>query len=424
MRRRIVVLAVLAAILATSLFGVPLAVGAARYYFTDESSELEVLADTAAIAIQPDLVQGTVPDDLPGTENETTLGLYDAAGARLLGEGPATADDLVTGALAGTMTRGTHGGDLVVAVPITDDQSVIAVVRAATPRSQIYARTLTTWLVMAALAGLAVMLTWVVARRQAGRLAAPLEALADAADALGEGYFSVRTTPSGIPEIDTAGRSLDRTAHRLDALLTRERAFSADASHQLRTPLTGLRLNLETALDPSGTGPLPAQAIQAALAAVDRLERTIDDLLSLTHGSPDSQPLELSAVLAEVRAGWHALLAAQGRPLRLVHEPDLPATSAASAAVRQILAVLLDNAVKHGRGSVTVTARDAGAILAIDVADEGAGVLESEPGRAPPAGHHGLGLDLARNLAEGEGGRLVSEPGSALFTLLLPAQTG
>lgn len=425
MRRRIVVLAVLAAILATGLFGVPLAIGAAGYYLSDESSELERLADTAAIQITADLVRGRAPDTLPTTEIETTLGLYDAAGARVLGRGPAGPDDPVAAALAGRTTRGTAGGNLVVAVPVTDGRTVLAVVRAATPRSEIYDRTLTTWLVMLGLAAVAVGLTWLVARRQAARLAVPLESLAKAADALGEGDFSVRTRPSGIAEIDTAGRSLNTTAERLDALLARERAFSTDASHQLRTPLTALRLNLEAAVDSPGNVQAAAQAVRAALVGVDRLERTVDDLLSLARRSANGRPPLLADLLAEIRAGWHGLLAAQGRPLRLMQEPDLPATAASSAAVRQILAVLLDNALRHGRGTVTVTARDAGGLLAIDVDDEGAGLSGAiGPEHARSADHYGLGLQLARNLAEAEDGRLISRPGSALFTLLLPGQPG
>lgn len=295
--------------------------------------------------------------------------------------------------------------------------------------------------VMLGLAALAILLTWVVARRQAGRLAAPLESLAKAADTLGEGDFSARTEPSGIAEIDTAGRSLNSTAHRLGAVLTRERAFSADASHQLRTPLTGVRLHLETALETSGDRS-SGQAIGAALTEVDRLERTISDLLSLARRSSSGQSLDVTCLVDEIHADWHARLAAAGRPLRLIQEPELPATTARTAAVRQVLTVLLDNAVKHGRGSVTVTARDAGGFLALDVADEGPGPgslpasdqpaapeLPASPDQPaspePPTSpeHHGLGLELARSLAEAEGGRLVSSVGSAVFTLLLPAAT-
>ncbi len=422
MRRRIVGLAVLAAVLATGLFGVPLAIGAASYYLSDETAELEHLADTAAIQISPDLTRGVMPERLPESDGEAVLGLYARSGARILGNGPDRIEQSLSAALSGTIARGSASGDLLVAVPVMDNREVFAVLRAATARSQVYARTLTTWLLMLGLGGLAVVLTWIVARRQAGRLAGPLESFARTADSLGEGDFSVRSAPTGIAEIDTAGQSLNSTAKRLGTLLARERAFSADASHQLRTPLTGLRLNLETAREAAGNTRVSAQAIDAALVDVDRLERTISDLLSLARPATGGQPLHLAALLEEIRADWHVTLAAAGRPLRVVQEPELPATGVQTAAVRQVLTVLLDNAVKHGRGIVTVTARDAGGFLALDVGDEGtgAGPLQAfDPAVSP--GHHGHGLELARSLAEAEGGRLVTNADSAVFTLLLPA---
>ena len=230
---------------------------------------------------------------------------------------------------------------------------------------------------------------------------------------------------AGIEEIDAAGSALTRTAERLGELVGRERAFSADASHQLRTPLTGLRLRLETALD--GGGDL-RPAVVGALEITDRLERTVDELLALDRDAPSARtPADLPALLAELCDGWQGPLGEAGRTLRLSVPPALPRTSASAAATRQILDVLLANASRHGAGAVTVTAREADTAVAVDVADEGAGVripAEALFGRRTDrAAGHGIGLALARALAEAEGGRLVlTRAGPApVFTLLLPA---
>ncbi len=416
MRRRIVAVAVLAAVLAISLFGVPLAVGVGTSYRTDENTELERLADAAAIAVSGDLGQGQVPELLPPTDNETALALYDTTGRLIAGVGPREADASVRRALTGVRSRETLAGELVVAVPVSEDGQVLAVVRSATARSQLYVRVAVTWGLMLALAVVAVAFTWLVARRQAGRLAAPLTALSTAAQELGGGNFRIRPLLSGIDEIDTVAQSLASTADRLGALLTRERSFAADASHQLRTPLTGLRLRLEGALATPGEATV---GLRAGLDDIDRLERTIDDLLSLRQGTGGGHPLHVEDLMSEVQGGWHGLLAARGRPLRVVLEADLPPCAASAAAVRQILGVLLDNAVRHGAGVVSVTVRDAGGALAFDVSDSGSGVpVDPAPTGTGAAGH---GLGLAGELAEAEGGRLLVRPGSAVVTLLLPA---
>jgi signal transduction histidine kinase len=423
MRRRIVVLAVLAAVLATSLFGIPLAVGVAQYYLGDERAELEHLADQAAITVAADLVRGKTPHALPSSESDVDLGLYGSDGRRLVGAGPGTADALVDRAHDGTVHSGDIGGQLTVAVPVTDGSRVPAVIRAASDYWSVRWRIGSTWVLMAGLGVLAVAATWLVARWQARRLAAPLEALSRTAQQLGGGNFGVRTAVSGIPEIDSAGSSLNTTAERIGALVSRERAFADQASHQLRTPLTGLRLGLETSLDAPGAD--LRQAVAGALDAADRLERTIDDLLTLAR-EPRRGGLVLAVdeLATEVEHTWRPVLAAQGRALRVDVQPDLPLTTAAAAAVRQVLGVLVDNAVRHGAGTVTVTIRDAGQALAFDVADEGPGVDSSEalPRRAAGSPGQGIGLELARNLAVAEGGRLrVTQPCPAIFTLLLPA---
>jgi signal transduction histidine kinase len=277
-------------------------------------------------------------------------------------------------------------------------------------------------LAMLGLALLAVGATWLLARRMAARLARPLEELAGTAARLGDGDFTARTRPAGITEIDSVGAALNTTAGRIGETLERERAFSSDASHQLRTPLTGLRLQLEAALENPDRE--PRAAIASGIAAADRLERTIDDLLALARDTGStSDTADLDQLLAEVRQDWHWPLAAKGRALRIVVR-DAPRPSAEGAAVRHILKVLLDNAFIHGRGTVTVTARDAGGVLAIDVADEGPGIdvdTDLFARRQYAGDDHGIGLALARSLAEAESGRLrLSTPAPPTFTLLLP----
>jgi signal transduction histidine kinase len=139
------------------------------------------------------------------------------------------------------------------------------------------------------------------------------------------------------------------------------------------------------------------------------LERTIDDLVMLArdHDRRTESP-DIPALLNETEALWDALPVADGRSLRIVIDPDLRPPRASTAALRQILAVLIENAARHGRGKVTIHAREATSSVAIDVSDEGTesniddGVFDRSS-----ADGHGIGLRLARSLAEAEGGRLL-----------------
>ena len=428
MRTRIVGLAVLAAVLAIGLFGVPLAAGALKYLLNDERVNLLRVADGAAAAVTADVLRGNTPTELHEPKDGTHLAVYVDRGHRILGTGPEGGDEAVYHALHdGEINTGNFNGDLVVAVPVTHDSDVIGAVRAASPRAAIYRQVALVWLGMFGLASLAIGTVWLVARRQARRLARPLEELSDAARRLGQGDFSVRTTPVDIPEIDSVGSALNSTAGRLDAMLARERSFSADASHQLRTPLTGLRLRLEAALDHPGQD--LRHAITDGIAAADRLEQTIEELLALARDTRSSNitPLDLPGLLEEIEAGWHDRLAAQDRALRVAVDPQAPVSLASTAAVRQVLTVLLDNAATHGFGTVSVTVRNAADALAIDVSDEGTGITAPEPElftrRSRLADGHGIGLALARSLAEAEGGRLrLTRPAPPTFTLLVPAQ--
>ncbi len=416
----------LAVVLAVTLFGSPLLAAVNRLFYADERAELERLALRGALAVSPRLATTNDRPDLPTTEASVRLGIYDERGRRVAGRGPATGDAAVGDALTGQVSDIATDSDLVVAIPVTAGERVIAVARAASPRSGVQARIRATWAGMLGLAILAGAIASLVAAAQARRLTRPMQELEAVAADLGSGNFAVRARPSGVGEIDRAGDALNQTARRLDDLLSRERAFNAHASHQLRTPLTGLRLGLEAALD--GPAADLRRSAEEAMVTADQLSRTIDDVLALARSpQAQAQPIDLGEVLTDLQTRWHGPLAEQGRPLRLLDQQP-PQCEASLPAVGQILDVLLDNALHHGAGAVTVIARSSGDVAAIDVTDEGSttAALLGTAGR--PSGHSErgalrLGLALASSLAEAQGGRLVhahTEERTRL-TLLLPA---
>jgi signal transduction histidine kinase len=422
-------LAVASAAVAIALFGLPLAVAGAMYAQQYKILDLERQAERAAVRVSGAMAEGDepTPDDLDDFAELTFRSVYDTDGDLLLGRGPEEADEFVVQALDGRVSTGSRDGELIAAVPVFDHGDVVGVSRVSGSESTLLWPVGLAWIGMIGLAGLALGTVWLLARKQATRMAQPLDQLCTAAQRLGNGDFSVRLPPVEYAEIDAVGSSLNRTAVRLDDLLARERAFSAEASHQLRTPLTSLRLGLESALERPGED--PRLALHQGLRSTERIERTVEELLTLardTHGAVDA--LDVTALLAETRGHWTAQFEKQDRPLIVVVEPQTPPALASGAAVRQVLAVLLENALVHGAGPVQITARDAGDAVGIEVADRGPGITLTDAQlftrRSPSATGHGLGLALARRLAEAEGGHLrLARPAPPVFSLLLRAAT-
>jgi signal transduction histidine kinase len=411
MSRRILLAIVGVTAVAVVGFGIPLGITVAHLYRDEAVSALERDANKAIAEIPVPFSAVDTPE-LPTPDGGTQLAVYDGNGNRIAGSGPARADQpvLQSLAIAGPVTADSAGDSLVVVIPLSRDEQVLAIVRAAVPQHLVTDRVHRAWLAMAGLALAVIGVAALVAVVQARRLSRPVKQLAAAADRLGQGDFAIRAGRAGIPEIDAAAAALDTTAERLGELLQRERAFSAHASHQLRTPLTGLRVQLEAAtLNPEAD---PRAALAEALQSVDQLEQTIDDLLTLARDvGPRVGPLDLRSLFDEVNQRWHGPLADTGRPLRTVVQPDLPDATASPAALRQILDVLVGNAVEHGAGTVTVAARAAGGGIAIEVSDEGPGIA-SDAGdvfapRTDPTTGRGIGLGLASSLAAAEGGRLL-----------------
>lgn len=425
MRRRILASTIGVATVAVLVFAIPLGIAVARLYRDEEILRLQRRATTATRAVTADALAGIDGIELPRHEDETDIAIYGRNGRLLRGQGPDRGDTIVTGALDNQSAEHVGDSTISVAVPVTENERVVAAVRASEPRSVLDARVHRAWALMAALGIAAVagaaLIAWFVSRR----LARPVESLRNAVLRLGDGDFTVRATPTGVPEIDEAGQAVDTAADQLGSLIERERAFSADASHQLRTPITNLRLGIESALGDPGID--PRDALEGALHDTDRLAGTVDELLALARDVPSQrEPWPLDPLLDELEARWHGLLASEDRPLQIQHGAHVE-VAAPRAAVAHILDVLVDNATRHGRGAVNIGSRESShGGVSMTVEDDGDGIT-GDPDqvferRNAGAQGNGIGLAMARNLAEAAGGRLVLQRAAPRprFELLLP----
>jgi signal transduction histidine kinase len=422
MRRRLTLTITLVATAAVVLFALPLAAVLNRSYRDEEILRLQ--RDTVAVTREIDVsAQRADPVELPASSDALTV--YSPDGQRVTGTGPATANALVRQALSGGRPASSGGGPrLAVAVPLLKNERVAGAVLATRDDDRVDRDTQRAWLALGGLALLVIALAAGAAVLFGRRLAAPMERLAGAAGRLGSGDFSARAPHSGVREIDAVGAALDASAERLEHLIGRERAFSADASHQLRTPLAALRIELE-ALELRGG---EDAELRAALAQVDRLQATIDTLLAVARDAPEGDSVADLVVLAdEAIERWRGQLAASGRALRSTLETGSARTLAQPAVIREILDVLLDNALKHGAGEVRLTIRPLDGWYAVDVQDEGPGFAGDPEAaftrRTSTATGHGIGLSLARSLAHAEGGRLSVTNASPhpVLTLMLRA---
>jgi signal transduction histidine kinase len=406
-RPRILGAIVAIALLAVATLAIPLALRLGHDERAQSLARLERLAVTTATRL-PDQIEPSTTLTLPDPASDGDLSVYDTTGERRGGEGPTGADPIVQRALAGHTNDGQAGSSLVVGVPVVRGLRVIAAIRVSEPvtvtDTQVRRQRVTILLLGVAATIVAIL----VGLGVSAALARPMRRLRAAATRLGHGDFAVRAPRSGIAEVDDVAQALDDTAAQLGQLVDRERTFSAHASHQLRTPLASLRLAVEAEL--ARPRPDPSTALHEVLTEADRLERTINDLLLLARGTEERGPVDLGDVARAAEYRWHGAFAAVARPIRVsVQNEPTSRAHASSTALAQILDVLLDNALQHGSGVVTISVRSAiegGAVIA--VADEGHGIRGDgdDVFSGGAEGGHGFGLPLAAALAHAEGARL------------------
>ena len=397
------------AVVAIVLFALPLAIAVARLYKGHEFTRLEREAIRAVGALPNTGLHGSKPIAVPATPSGITLAYYDGHGRLLAGVGPADGGREVTNALEGRESE--HSGRiLTVAVPIHDEALVIGAAQASESVDGVHNRTYLTWLAMVGVGAAALAGGALLARQQARRLALPVNDIEDLAIRLGNGDFTARIDPHDVPELARAATALNQTATRLGDLLIRERSFTADVSHQLVTPLTSLRLDLESALLTPGID--QRAAIEDAVAEVERLQRTVTTLLAIARDVPTPpEACDVASCCSEV-AGRHraSLATARSRSSTRDRRATATGTVLTRRAAREIIEVLVDNAERHGRGTITVRARAVGPGIVVDVEDEGDGIRGDPEAvferRSARAAGHGIGLALARAVADAHGARL------------------
>jgi signal transduction histidine kinase len=266
--------------------------------------------------------------------------------------------------------------------------------------------------------------TWLAGRR-ADEVASCIDTLGERAEQLGPGDPRPVPLNSGIEEIDRLDAALARGAEQSARRLASERDFAADASHQLRTPLTALLMRLEEIASTSDLAVVEEEAT-IAIGQVERLSGVVDDLMSRTRSGAETSPtVSLDSVLASLQREWQPAFAAARRSIHVRGERGL-GVRATPVALAQILTTLLENSLTHGRGTVEISARRAGPSVVIEVADGGEGVPAAIAPhvfeRSVSSSGTGLGLSLARDLAEAAGGRLeLVRARPPLFALFLSA---
>jgi signal transduction histidine kinase len=407
-QRRLLISTLVVAVVAVLLLGVPLAFDLSRLRTGEASQGLRHDATTLATGLQDREDAGLPPDaaEVARSLPDRYVIILQRGGARVtVGAKPpprhtitgkdATKDFTVTVAADNSFVTG----------QVTSGLLMIG------------------WLALGAIAvavGLALL--------QARRLSRPLRELAGAAERLGSGDARPLGRRYGVPELDRMAEGLDGSAKRINDLLTAERDFSVDASHQLRTPLTALSMRLEEMVAAANYPDVVREEGAAALAQTERLAEVVGQLLGRARRSVSGTPTLASVddIVAQQIVEWDPAFRRVSRKLEVIGEKGLFAYATPGSA-SQVIATLLDNALVHGAGTVTIRTSQTPRSVVIEVRDEGKGVppelvpriFERSVSGAP--GGTGLGLSLARTVAAADGGQVVLvRPRPAVFALFLP----
>ncbi len=354
----------------------------------EDATQVEVIAPdgTTYGADLPGADERKTPSDDDGDEDADREGPF-------LAQSQADVDDVEGGRLVRVGVR-TDGGPTMVLAYASD----------ARVRSTMATRLLP----LGAAAVLLVLVVGAAAEVVARRLVRDLGRTADLADTIAAGEAVARVPETGPPEVRRVAHALNGLAGRIDELLAAERETVADLSHRLRTPLTALRLDVES---------LPAGDSRQDLEDhVDRLERTLTSVIHQARRAEREGTrvgCRPGPVVTESVAMWQPLIEDQGRPMEVTVDPGLPEVHCSADDLRAAIDALVENCIAHTPDETpiavrAVVERTEPRRVAVEVRDRGPGFeLDAVRRGRSDRGSTGLGLDIARRCARASGGELV-----------------
>jgi len=331
----------------------------------------------------------------------------------------------IRAALLGTPTSGTRtsvtmGGDLVyVAIPVLSGADVLGVVRITYPKSFVDSRVNDHRRGLAGTVAISIALAVIVALLFARFVTQPLDNLRSTTEKFADGDLTAIAQESGPPETRSLASSFNLMAKRLGRMIDQQRSFAGDASHQMRSPLTALRLRLEQASDLVESDPRAAQDhLDEALSETERLSRLIEQLLQLARAEGVTLPLEqldISEIISERVEQWSSL--AEERGVSLITDISTPVYGRGNEmALGEIVDNYLDNALEVSpvASTVLVTVEVGDEILELIVRDQGTGLSDEQCSRAfdrfwrgaeqsNRRSGSGLGLAIVSQLANASG---------------------
>ncbi|MFN8168484.1 MAG: HAMP domain-containing protein [Candidatus Nanopelagicales bacterium] len=305
-----------------------------------------------------------------------------------------------------------------VAVPVRSGASTLGAVRLTYPLAEfeetidqrVRGLLVAAFITLCAAAVIAVLVSTGVTRR--------VRRLRDAAERIAEGDLTARAEVSGGGEIEELAEAFNTMAERVEGVVESQRGFAGDASHQLRTPLTALRLRLDRAAELMSDDDPAVGQVDAARDEIDRLQRLVDGLLVLARAEGvdhETVPVDVSQVAADRVESWQPL--ADEREVAIVLDaPGMAVARAVPGATEQIIDNYVDNALEVAPSGttilVTVRLEAAGVLLLVD--DEGPGLPAEDRSRAfdrfwrgrQDTEGSGLGLAVVASLAEAGGGQV------------------